>query len=252
MMPVLFSFGFVTIYSFGILLLIAVLSGMFVSWKKLDGYHIEEHQFFDVVIEMLTWGLIVGRAIYVIMHFSDFGFNVVRWLWLTHYVGLSFWGVLIGITVSLILRVRGLSQDPLKWLDLISLGLVSGLVFGKLGVFMSGGGGVWFLPLIEAVAFFILFLWMFWLDGNYRTISWYRAGKTYAQTGFLWFWLLTWTGLIELVSEFGKLPIGQFGLSRGVDIAVLLTGLIGLYVRSGRNLKQDYQALLKGFAKKKR
>lgn len=251
MMPVLINLGPLTIYSFGVLLLIGVFFGMFVAWKKLDSYHIDEHQFFDVIIESLTWGLILGRIIYVVTHFSDFGFNVVRWFWLTHYVGLSFWGILIGMVVALVLRVKSAAQDFWKWLDLISMGIAGGLVFGKLGVFMSGGGGLWFLPLIEAGLFFGLFVWMYWLDGEYRTISWYRAGKTYAQTGFLWFWFLAWTGVIELLAEFGKVPSGTFGVGRLVDIIVLLIGIGGLYARSGRNLRQDYATILKGFSKKK-
>lgn len=203
--------------------------GIFASWRKAEESHIDDKLFFDTVLEGLVWGLVAARVVYVSTHFGAFGLNVVKWLWLTHYAGLSYWGGLLGLTIVIILRVKNLGQDIYKWLDLVSLGLAFGLFWGKIGEFLGGGNKVWeYLPFIEAWLYLGLFVWLNWLEHEYRTISWYRAGKSSAQTGFLWFWFLMWLGIINLVSGWM------------VALPVFCVGVVGLYRRSGRSLGQDW------------
>ncbi len=258
MLNVLVTVGPVTIYSFGVFLFLGLVMGVFASWRRIEEYHIDEKEFFDVALEVLVWGLIFARGTYIASHWGDFGINLLRWLWLTQYVGLSFWGGLVGIVVGLVRINKQQGGDVYRWLDLSSLGLSFGLAWGKVGVFLNGGSQLWpYLPVIEAVALVSLFVWLLWLEQEYRTIEWYRAGKSSAQTGFLWYWWLGWLGLISLVAEWGKMQVSLWGpVSVGVAISlvVMLVGIVGTYHRSGRNLGQDVGEFRKklGLDKKRR
>lgn len=232
MLSVLLEIGPVKIYSFGIFLLLGVMLGMFVAWKKAQEYSIEDKVFFDIVLGTVFWGLVLGRVVYIGLHFSDFGFNVVRWLWVTHYVGISFWGALLGGVIGLWWWCKDAGVDLFKWLDLASLGLGMGLFWGKIGEFLNNNGRLAFVSLAEGLLCFGLFVWLWWLEHEYRTISWYRAGKNSAATGFMWFWLLIWFSLIRGIAGF----INGENLW-WIAIISLVVGIGGIYLRSGRSTK---------------
>lgn len=222
------------IYSFGIFLFLALLLGIFASWKKAEENHIDDKLFFDIILEGLIWGLVSARLVYVGLNFNSFGLNIVKWLWMTHYAGLSFWGGLIGLTMVIVIRVKSLNQDIYKWLDLISLGLTFGLFWGKLGELAATTNQIWrYLPLVEALFYLGLFSWLMWLEHEYRTIGWYRAGKSSAQTGFLWFWFLLWLGVENLINNW---------MVGGI---ILVIGVVGLYRRSGRSLATDWAKIFR-------
>lgn len=234
MWPVVIEWGILRIYSFGILLMLAVLVGLFVSWKKGKELHFEEKHFLDVAVGMLFWGLVAGRLVYIGMNFEEFGWNILRWIWLTRYVGISFWAGLVGMAGAMYWYAKEANVDWFKWMDVMALGLSLGMVLVKIGMFIVGTGGWPFLPLIQAIFLLGLFVWLWWLEDEYRTIGWYRAGKSSAQPGFLWGWFLVWMGSIQAVTEgINGAPGWWWG-----GAAMAVGGFI-LYHRSGRNLKND-------------
>lgn len=250
MWPVIFEFGPVTLYSFGVFLLLAVVLGLFVSWKKIREYHIEDQRFLDASLQIIFWGLVGARLIYILENFSSFGFNALKWVWFTHYVGLSMWGGILGGVVALVVLNRFSKWDLFEWLDIAALGLALGLSVGRVASLLNGsnvGRKLWFgnLPtqLLETLFLFLVFIWLWKTEPNYRTFSWYRGGKSSAKSGFLWFMSLICFGVIFIVSSFGYQS--RTVMSVVWPILCLLAGSIGIYWRSGRSLIHSFRKLLK-------
>lgn len=242
MLNVLLSMGALKIYSFGVLALLGFLSAFFVMWKKATEYHLENNVFLDIFISVFMGGLVAGRIVYIVINFNDFGWNIVKWLWLTHYVGISFWGALLGMIITLWWLAKEGNYDLFKHLDLLSLGLSLGLVFGNIGALLNGNYQYLPIPITLAVLSLVLFIWLWWLEHEYRTIVWYRGSKNSAQTGFMWFWFLIWLGLAMTVV--GLINRNYESILGGIT---LTTGLFGIYGRSGRNPKGDLLDLKKRF-----
>lgn len=260
MLPVLFHVGPFSLYSFGVFLFLGVVFGLFVAWKKAAEYHIEDDTFLDVALGAVFWGVIGARAAYVITHFDAFGWQFVRWIWLTHYVGLSLWGGLIGGILALWWLSRAYDLNVWQVLDLASLGGSLGIALGRIGSFLNGSsGGIAIrgitvpVQLVEVVGFAILLYWLWRWERSYRTFIWYRGNRNVARPGFLFFTFLIVAGIIW--SIVGPLKAeNRLWLVKPTQIeglVAILVGIPGLYSRSGRKLQNDWTSLTKSLRRKK-
>lgn len=255
MKPVLMEFGPVTIYSMGVFLFLALIMGGFVVYKKGKEYHFEIEEMFDVIFASLFWALVGGRVSYIILNFEQFGTSFLRWLWVTHYVGINMWGALIGAILFFVIWAKKNDKKIFKWLDVMSLGFMLGLTIGMLGALFNGSFvgiasswpiafyqvGVGRVIPVQILAFFLfggVFWWLMAVERKYRTFEWYRGGKTEAKSGFIFYASLIFIGLIYLV--LAKLRANQEWLMPSLSVII---GLVGLYKRSGREWKEDMAAL---------
>lgn len=255
MKPVLLQLGPITIYSMGVFLFLAILLGSFVVYKKGKEYHFEEEEMFDVVFKCLFWALLGGRIVYVVLNFEQFGWSVLRWLWVTHYVGINLWGALAGASLWLMVWAKKEDEKVFEWLDVLALGTMLGLGIGMIGAFLNGSfqgvessfflavswpGREGVIPVQLWAAGLLLggFGWLMKAEGNFRTFEWYRGGKTEAKSGFIVFASLIWLGVVWLILASWR--VRPEWLMPGL---VLLSGLVGLYWRSGREWRQDLQDL---------
>lgn len=264
MLPVIFKMGRLEISSMGLMLVVAVLVGLFVAWKKARESHVEDKFFLDTAFMSLFWGLVGARVGYILINFSEFGFSLLRWLWLSNYVGLCWWSGLIAGAGYLWWRLKGSEEDVFLWLDYASLGLAAALPWGFLAVFLNGSylgietqswWGVWFpgyemkMVPIQLIMMFVsvVFFWWWWrMEGEYRTLSWYRAGRVAARTGFLWFGWLMFLGLsFALASLLRGDQTRVFGMALDLIMGLLLVGVsvVGIYKRSGRRFWEDISRL---------
>lgn len=138
MLPVLLNFGFVKIYTMGVFLVLAFFWASFILWKvaRLSSY--KEEDVFDMLFGGILSGLFFGRLIYVILHFGDFGFNILRFILINGYPGLSLYGVIIGFILSLLLSSY---LRKIVFTNLVDYYIPSSFLavaIGKLGSFFSG------------------------------------------------------------------------------------------------------------------
>lgn len=264
MLPVILKVGRVEISSMGLMLVIGVLLGLFVAWKKAKESHVEDKFFLDIAFMSLFWGLVGARVGYILTHFGEFGFSLLKWLWLSNYVGLCWWGGLIAGVGYLWWRLRESEEDVFLWLDYVSLGVAAALPWGFLAAFLNGSylgaetqgwWGVNFpgyemklvpVQLIMLVISSVFFWWWWRMEGEYRTLSWYRAGRVAARTGFLWFGWLVFLGLsFSVASLFRGEQTQVFGVALDIIMGLLLlsTGVMGIYQRSGRRFWEDISRL---------
>lgn len=138
MLPVLFSFGGITIYTFGVFLLLAFFWSTYLLWKLIQLTSYKEEDVFDTMFIALFGGLVASRIVYVLGHFADFGFSIVKILLVNGYPGMSLYGLLIGFIAIFSLVCGQKRMKVREMLDYLSPSLLIGLSIGSLGSFFAG------------------------------------------------------------------------------------------------------------------
>lgn len=262
-MPVLIQLGPFPLYSFGLFLTLAVLLGTFASWRKARESHYEDDKFFDLVFSGMLGAIILGRAWFVVENYADFGFNLIKWLWFTHFVGISFMGALLGALVAVIIVARHYSLDTYQILDLLGIGGALGLALSWIGAFLDGfpvgmqveslglvmpglEGRYFPVHLVAVLGFFGLYLLLNYFEPRWRTFEWYRAGRSSAKSGFMFGVFLIGMGLLHMITSRLVLSpqlVAGLPLESWLGLLVALGGGILIYSRSGRKLKADLISL---------
>jgi len=138
MLPILFSIGGFQFYTFGAFVVLAFFWGTFALWKMVTLTSHKEDDFFDAMFIGLGVGLLFARLVYVITHFSDFGFNIVRFILINGYPGLSLYGMVIGMMGMMALSFMRRKIKILDAFDHIVPGMLLALAIGKIGAFFAG------------------------------------------------------------------------------------------------------------------
>jgi prolipoprotein diacylglyceryltransferase len=200
-------------------------------------------------------GLVVGRIVFVTVHFSQFGLNPFQWLDVFSRPGITGLAAVLAAGLYLYRFAGHAKWDEFEILDFSVVGLAAALFFISLGQFFDGTAfgtatslpwGIVFPGVLEKhhptqmyLALFYLGLWMYlsWVEYRYRTFQWYRGGKNTAQTGFLVSVFLisfgTISGLMSLIKP-AAVSIRGYGLDGILYLVVVLVGVWLLGVRSHR------------------
>lgn len=137
MYPILFHLGPITVYSFGLFLIIAYLLATFIFWKegKRQGYN--EEKLLDLSLIALIAAFIGGRAFFVFTNYKSFHGN-----WqsvLTFWEGGStFYGVVIGVLMVVFLVSKKWKWPFLQIADFGILASLAAYVVVKIGAFLAG------------------------------------------------------------------------------------------------------------------
>jgi len=254
MFPVLFSLGPVTITSYGVLAVLAFFLGAFVVWKKGREEHFEEEELFDVTLLATFWGLVVARIGYIALYWSEFEWNILKWVTLVRNPGLSTEGFILGGLVVVVVFAR--SKKWLVWniLDVAALGAVVASVWMYLAAFLNGSGygvrtslpwGISF-PGVEGprhptqmygLLLSVVLVWLLHkIFAQYRTYDWYKGNANEAVGGLVACVYLVGLGLLFLImgwlqpGDRMRIWLGLFGVIAGLGLG---------YMRSGRVLRED-------------
>jgi len=139
MYPILFDFGFIKVYSFGILMVVGFLLGLWlmirlVRIKRLSTFFIFRHLLGAVVMALV--GGYIGHLVLGIE--SHLRFNLITAIpWAS---GFSLYGVMFAGWLYFRLVIRDDRKLFWQYMDCLSLSVLLGLVFGYAGWFLSGKG----------------------------------------------------------------------------------------------------------------
>jgi len=254
MFPVLLSFKPVTIYTIGVFLVIAFLLAGYVFWRRGREEHYQEEELFDAFLLTTIWGLLWSRIGFVILHFNNFGLAPLKWFDIFNNPGtFSFLGLVMG-GIFLYNHAKKKKWDQCEILDFASLALTAALIIISLGTFFDGSGfgnptslpwGVTFPAVFDkrhptqlygALFYFILYLYLNWLEPRYRMFEWYRNKKHSAPTGFLFAVFCIAYGLYGIVLTFfmpASVSFFDVNIDVPIRVGVLLFGIIRLLTQSG-------------------
>ncbi len=138
MLPILLDLGIVKIYTVGIFLMLAFFWSMFWFWRNVKRTSFKEESMFDAVFISLAGGLFWARVIHVLLNYQEFGPNILKFILINGYPGLSIIGGLVGGFVTLLL-VTIYTKD--SFMEVVAYAIPSlflALGIGKLGSLFGG------------------------------------------------------------------------------------------------------------------
>lgn len=143
MRPVLFYFGSVPVYSFGVLMSLAFLVAGWVMQNDFARKHEPRDLAWEIVVFGLIGGLLGARLHQAFYHWTafiadPFGFVSGR-------SGLVWYGGLLGGVIATLWPIRRTRVSYASALDTGALGLAVGLAIGRVGCHLSGDGD-WGVP----------------------------------------------------------------------------------------------------------
>lgn len=138
MLPVLLDLKFIKIYTFGIFLVLALFWGLFLLWRTVKLTSYKEEDMFDIVFTSLFGALLFSRLVYVLANFSRFGFDILKFILINGYPGLSLYGALIGACVFGYIALRRKKIDVRHAIDYMIAPVFLSMAIGKFGSFLAG------------------------------------------------------------------------------------------------------------------
>ncbi|MGV3614513.1 MAG: prolipoprotein diacylglyceryl transferase [Fimbriimonas sp.] len=250
MIPVLFHIGNFPVRSFGVMILIAFLAGLWMVRRRAERYGFEVSKVTDLAFTALVAGVLGARILFIVQEIPYYRQHPEKLLTLQFEGLTSFGGVIFGAGAVLWWAWR--HKAPLgRLFDLFGPAFMFGHVFGRIGCFLNGCcyGGVcdasipWatkfhevpglhhpaqlYDALMNLVGAGLIFLWE--RKGNLR--SGQAAGAFFILHGLTRFIYEFWrAGTPEQVrtgaassTYWGNLPITE---AQGVALALMLVGIV--------------------------
>ena len=137
MYPVICKIGFLTVYSYGLMLAIAFLTGAYLASRRARVVNLDPDTVFNLCFLVFISGIVGARLFYVGYHLSDYLKNPLEILMLQQ-GGLSWFGGLIAGTTAAIFYLKRKRLSVAKVLDHIAPYIVLAQAIGRLGCFLNG------------------------------------------------------------------------------------------------------------------
>ena len=137
MFPILFEIGDFALHTYGLMIAIGVLLGLYFARSEARRLEINEDRILDVIFYMIVVAIVTSRLFYVATKPAYFFANPLEivMIWKG---GLVFYGGFIGAAMTLILYVRAHRLPLGKTLDIAGISIPLGHFFGRLGCFFAG------------------------------------------------------------------------------------------------------------------
>ena len=137
MHPILFQIGSITIYSYGVMIALAVIVCAWALSRDSKVYKIPSDIIYDLMFWTVAWGILGARIFYIVLMWEYFKHNPLEMIMLQH-GGLAWQGGFIGGTLAGVWFIRN-KKLPLKiFLDLVAPYIALGQSIGRIGCFLNG------------------------------------------------------------------------------------------------------------------
>jgi phosphatidylglycerol:prolipoprotein diacylglycerol transferase len=135
--PELFSFGPVTVYSYGVLLAVSYLLGLQLARIRATRWGLDKNRILDLGIYIIIAALVGAKALLLVVDFDEFRRGPIDLLALARSAGVFYGGLILAVGVAFwYIRRHGLPF----WTtcDVFAPGIALGHVTGRLGCFAAG------------------------------------------------------------------------------------------------------------------
>lgn len=262
MRPILFSLGPISISSFGFFAAIAFLLTAFLAWKfsqeelLFSKTPIKEDTLFDAIFLFILGTLFGARLIFILSHFEQFGFSLLRFVLIRDANGFSFLGGFLMGTLFLISFALKKGLNFWHIADIFSLAASAALSLIFTGAFLDGVGvgarttfpwGVLVVghegrrhPVQLLAAAFFLFCFLILKKVRFFVL------KKRLKEGIVSLCFLALSGFVLFILDFLKEGEIYFKILKRDQITYLGLSLISglwLYQRLERNLRSDLRLI---------
>ena len=203
MLPIFAQLGSLYLYTYGIFLMLGFFWACFFIWKHIRISKFEEEMAFDITFMSFGGALLIGRLLYGILHFNEFGFNILKYILVNGYPGISPVGMIVGGVVTMFLMCQHNKLKFEEFSDYIVPSLFIFAMSAEIGAFIAGvEPGIiwkWFrhpVALYKAVVLGI---------GAFMSVRmFYNVRKEKLEKGSLLFFFLGGYSLVFLAFQFLK------------------------------------------------
>ncbi len=137
MYPVLFKFGNISVYSYGLMLSLAFLAAIYTAVRRARIININSQVILDLGLVVILSGIIGARIFFILLNLDFYINNPVQIIRLDKGGLAVFGGVLFSmVTVSVFCRVRKINVWDIA--DVIAPSIALGQAIGRIGCFLNG------------------------------------------------------------------------------------------------------------------
>lgn len=249
---VFFSFGPITIYWYSVLIITAIIIGIYFSSRVADKNGITKDYLTDLIFYLIPIGIIGARIYYVIFNFSIFKDNVLD-IFKIWEGGLAIYGAVIASIIFIVVYSKKKNKDLLLTIDTLVPYLILGQAIGRWGNFINkeAYGTITTFSKLKSLKVPNFIIEGMYIDGHYYMPTFYfesiwcligfimlliiRKKDNFRHKGLLLFVYFIWYGIGRFFIEglrTDSLYLGSFRISQIVSIILILMGVIGIiYMR---------------------
>lgn len=259
MSRILFSIGPINIYYYSVTILLAIISGVYLSMRE-SRYQKVSTYFEDLLFKLIIFGIIGARIYYVIFNFSVYKDDILS-IFKIWEGGLAIYGAIIAGFITIIYNSKKHNISILKTTDIIVPGLILAQAIGRWGNFFNreAHGAIVSLDYLKNkhIPDFII-------NGMYINGSYYEPTFLYEslwcllgfiillilrkiskrKKGILTYTYFLWYGIGRLVVEglrTDSLYLGNIRVSQLVSIILIISGLTGLIISLIKNTRRKHE-----------
>lgn len=140
MFPTILKLGNIHIYSYGLMLFISFLVGIWLVERRAKRFGVPAQQITDLALWILVAVVVGSRLFYVAFHWDEFKDDLIGIIafWRGGLAGLMFYGGFLGGIIAGLAYVRAKRMPLLKMMDAIAPAIVLGEGFTRIGCFLNG------------------------------------------------------------------------------------------------------------------
>lgn len=138
MHPVLFRLGSLAIHSYGVMLMLGFLAGIWLSSRQARKLGLRRDLPVDLSVWVLLCSILLARLTYVALNWGDYVSRPLDILQVWKEGGLSFHGGLLGGVLAVLLFSRRARISFWLLADMLSPGLALGYAIARVGCFLNG------------------------------------------------------------------------------------------------------------------
>ena len=258
MNPVMFEVGGYALHWYTVIVIVAVVTGVYVVQKEAKKFGIKSDFVFNLMFWAIIFGIIGARLYYVAFNWEYYSHNLLEifQLWQG---GLAIHGAILGGLLTTFFYCKKYKVRLIRYLDFMAVGLLIGQAIGRWGNFFNseahGGAttlerlsnpfipnfviegmridGIYYVPSFyyESIACLILFIAFLFIRRNKYT-------KVGTMTGFY----LIGYGAIRFFIEMGRtdsLMIWGLKVAYIVSIAMFIVGAFILMINARKSKFED-------------
>ena len=139
MQPIAFHLGSLSIHSYGVMIALAFLTGLWTASRRGATVGLSREDIGDVTLWLMVGAILGARTVYVITYWQDeFAGGPLAEIFMIQHGGLVYYGGLIGATLAGAGAIRWKKMPLWKTADALAPSIALGSVFGRIGCLLNG------------------------------------------------------------------------------------------------------------------
>lgn len=247
----LITIGPITIYWYSVIIITAIVIGIYFSSKKAEKNGLGKNFLLDLIFYLIPVGVLGARIYYVIFNYSVFKGDYLS-IFKIWEGGLAIYGAVISSIIFIIYYCKKKNKDIYLTIDTLVPYLILGQAMGRWGNFINkeAHGAITtyehlkdlHIPnfIIEGMkinGFYYIPTFLYesvWCIIGFIILLIVRKKDNFKHTGLLLYIYFIWYGIGRLIIEglrTDSLYLGVFRISQIVSIILILIGIIGIIYR---------------------